>query len=117
MSLLVKIETTALGAGVTKHPPEDRLIEGRPEVTVWDQDTSHGGRVRSGVADLTEGTTHSMKGGDCEVVHLIAGVVELTEQGGETRTFRAGDSFVMKPGFTGIWKTVEKVRKVFTVIS
>ncbi|WP_207553537.1 cupin domain-containing protein [Teichococcus deserti] len=111
------IRTADLGAGVQKSAPADRLIEGNPEITVWDQDASHGGRVRSGVADLGVGTTRSMKGGDCEVVHIISGVAELTEEGGETRTFRAGDSFVMKPGFTGVWKTVETVRKVFTVIS
>ncbi|TYO61021.1 DUF861 domain-containing protein, partial [Bradyrhizobium hipponense] len=25
----------------------------------------------------------------------------------------AGDSFVMKPGFVGIWRTIETVRKIY----
>lgn len=28
------------------------------------------------------------------------------------RIFRAGDSFVMKPGFRGEWKIIETVRKI-----
>ncbi|MGQ4361200.1 cupin domain-containing protein [Streptomyces sp. AK04-3B] len=30
--------------------------------------------------------------------------------GGEPVLCRAGDSFVMKPGFVGVWRTVETVR-------
>ncbi len=31
--------------------------------------------------------------------------------------YRAGDSFVMKPGFTGVWKTIETVRKIYVVVN
>ncbi|MFB2607852.1 cupin domain-containing protein, partial [Rhizobium phaseoli] len=27
------------------------------------------------------------------------------------------DSFVMKPGFVGVWKTIETVRKIYVTVS
>jgi uncharacterized cupin superfamily protein len=44
-------------------------------------------------------------------------VIELTEDGGEPVTYRAGDSFVMKPGFTGTWRTIETVRKIYLTVT
>jgi len=115
MSLIIPIRTENLGAGIHKKPPVDRLIEGNPDIYVWDQDESLEGRVRSGVASGTSGTTRSIKDGVCEVIHILEGVVELTEDGKEPLVFRAGDTFVMKPGFTGIWKTIEDFRKIFII--
>jgi len=115
MSLLIPIRTTNLGAGVHKKAPADRLIEGNPDIYVWDQDSSLDGRVRSGVASATAGTTRSIKDAVCEVIHIIEGVVELTEDGSEPVIFRAGDSFVMKPGFTGTWRTIEDFKKIFVI--
>jgi uncharacterized cupin superfamily protein len=46
--------------------------------------------------------THSIKGTTYEFCHIISGLIEIEEKGGETKTFRAGDSFVMKPGFVGV---------------
>ncbi|WP_370745742.1 cupin domain-containing protein [Streptomyces sp. LUP30] len=30
---------------------------------------------------------------------------------------QAGDSFVMKPGYVGVWKTIETVRKIYLTVS
>ena len=30
--------------------------------------------------------------------------------------FRKGDSFLMKPGYRGVWKTLETVRKVYVIV-
>jgi uncharacterized protein len=34
-----------------------------------------------------------------------------SQDGGETRTVRAGDAFVLRPGFKGTWEVVETTRK------
>jgi uncharacterized cupin superfamily protein len=31
--------------------------------------------------------------------------------------YKAGDSFVMKPGFIGVWKTIETVRKIYVTVT
>ena len=48
---------------------------------------------------------------------ILAGRCEIAENGGETHVFGAGDSFVMKPGFTGTWNTLKTVRKIFVIAS
>ncbi|MFD6174410.1 cupin domain-containing protein [Streptomyces coeruleorubidus] len=30
---------------------------------------------------------------------------------------KAGDSFVMKPGYVGVWKTIETVRKIYVTVT
>ena len=45
-----------------------------------------------------------------------SGIVELTPEGGEPVVYRAGDSFVMKPGFVDVWKTIETVRKIYVTV-
>lgn len=43
--------------------------------------------------------------------------MELTEDGGTPRRFRAGDTFVLRPGFVGTWETIETVRKLWVAVS
>ncbi|AUX77526.1 cupin domain-containing protein [Sinorhizobium fredii] len=76
------------------------------------QDTAKESRVNTGVFEATPGETHSIKGETFEFCHLVHGVIELTEKGKEPVIYRAGDSFVMKPGDVGVWKTIETVRKI-----
>ena len=51
-----------------------------------------------------------------EFCHLLEGVIELTEEGEAPRIFRKGDSFLMKPGYVGRWKTLETVRKIYVIV-
>ena len=73
--------------------------------------------VKTGVREATPGENRSIKGETFEYCYILSGVVELTEEGREPRIFRAGDSFVMKPGYVGVWKTIETVRKIYVVVS
>ena len=43
-------------------------------------------------------------------------MIELTEEGRQPVTYRKGDSFVMKPGYRGVWKTIETVRKIYVIV-
>ncbi|MEZ0017391.1 putative cupin superfamily protein [Sinorhizobium fredii] len=52
-----------------------------------------------------------------ESCHILQGVVELTENGKEPVIYRAGDSFAMKPGYVGVWKTIETVRKIYVTVT
>jgi uncharacterized cupin superfamily protein len=50
-----------------------------------------------------------------EFCHVLEGVCELTPDGGQTQRFSAGDSFVIEPGFVGVWRVVAPMRKRFVV--
>lgn len=97
------------------HP--DSLIAGHPHYRTWEQDVCADGCVTTGTWEATPGEHWSRKGDTFEFCHLLEGVIELTPEDGEPIVYRAGDSFVMKPGFVGIWKTIETVRKIYVTVS
>jgi uncharacterized cupin superfamily protein len=50
-----------------------------------------------------------------EFCHVLEGVCELTPDGGVAARFEAGDSFVVEPGFSGVWRVLSPMRKRFVV--
>lgn len=114
MSMLVAIHIKNLRDGQNSEPAPDRLLEGAPVFTTWEQDT-YGSSVRSGVWASTKGKQIARKEGVYELCHILEGVVEVQESGGEPRRFTAGDTLVMKPGFEGTWKTISPVRKIYAI--
>jgi uncharacterized cupin superfamily protein len=116
LSLLKTIDTSpSFSPRESKALPE-RLIAGDPAFKTWAQDVAKGDLVHTGVWEATPGETRSIKGETFEFCHILSGVVEITPDAGEPVTYRAGDSFVMKPGFTGVWKTIETVRKIYVTV-
>jgi uncharacterized cupin superfamily protein len=111
MSLLITVDTNPDFAPKNALPVPERLISGNPSFKTWAQDASKG--EKAGVWEATPGETHSIKGTTYEFCHIISGLIEIEEKDGETKTYRAGDSFVMKPGFVGVWRTIETVRKIY----
>ncbi|MDX7950542.1 cupin domain-containing protein [Lichenihabitans sp. Uapishka_5] len=117
MTLLVSLDTAPSFAPREAVAAPDRLIEGAPAFKTWDLDTARSGQVRTGIWEGTPGTTRSIKGETFEYCHLLEGVIEITEDGGPTQRFQAGDDFVLKPGFVGTWKTIETVKKIFVIVT
>lgn len=116
MNLLKTIDHAPTFAPTHALPAPERLISGAPEFTTWAMDEARDGTIKSGIWQATPGVTRSIKGETFEFCHILQGVVEITEAGQAPVTYRAGDSFVMKPGFVGIWKTIETVRKIYVVV-
>ncbi|WP_257165081.1 cupin domain-containing protein [Bradyrhizobium sp. SRS-191] len=116
MSLLIPIDTNPTFTPKDGLPLPERLISGSPEFKTWAQDDSRGEMIKTGIWEATPGETHSIKGTTFEFCHILSGLIEIQETGGDTFTFRAGDSFVMKPGFVGIWRTIETVRKIYVCV-
>jgi uncharacterized cupin superfamily protein len=50
-----------------------------------------------------------------EFCHVLEGVCELTPDGGAPQRFKAGDSFVIEPGFVGVWRVLAPMKKRFVV--
>lgn len=122
MSLFVPIDHAPTFEPRRDVAAPDRLIDGAPAFQTWELDTAlaeaaNWGKISTGIWEATPGTTRSIKGDTFEFCHILSGRVEIGEEGGETRSFGAGDSFVLKPGFVGTWKTVETLRKIFVIAS
>lgn len=115
MSLIKQIHTSNLGDGEQSRCAPERLLEGEPLYTSWEQDQA-GAMVRTGVWASTPGKNISMKGSIYELCHLLEGTVEIAGDDGSVQRFSAGDTFVMKPGFKGTWRTVTPVRKIYMIV-
>jgi uncharacterized protein len=50
-----------------------------------------------------------------EVIHLVAGRMTVTPEGGEPTEIGAGDAAVFPKGWTGTWDIHETVRKVYAI--
>jgi uncharacterized cupin superfamily protein len=94
-------------------PADDRIISGEPKFLTWNLDEEKGG-LYAGVWESTPGKWR-IEYDEWEFCHILSGVSEISEDGGETRTVSAGDSFVIKPGFKGTWEVLETTRKEYVV--
>jgi uncharacterized cupin superfamily protein len=51
-----------------------------------------------------------------EFCHMLEGVCELVpDDGGDAKRFGAGDSFVIEPGFVGVWRVIAPMKKRFVI--
>ena len=94
-------------------PAEDRLVSGEPKFRTWNLDEEKGG-LYAGMWEATPGKWR-IEYDEWEFCHILSGVSVIAEDGGETRTVSAGDSFVLKPGFKGTWEVLETTRKEYVI--
>lgn len=88
------------------------VTEGSPEMATWVLHTTADGTMMSGYWECSPGSYHATYTA-YEFVHLIAGRIVITPDGGTPVTVVAGDAFAVEKDFKGIWKIEEAVRKHF----
>ena len=88
------------------------VTAGQPTMKTWVLHTSADGTMMSGYWEATQGSYHATYTA-YEFVHLIAGKIIITPDGGAPVTVVAGDAFVVEKDFKGTWEIVEAVRKHF----
>lgn len=89
-------------------------VEGSPSMKTWIEYAAENGKLLSGFWEAQPGTYAVTYNAD-EVVHIFEGEAVLTDKDGQSVTYKAGDSFVVKAGFSGTWKTIKTIRKFFTI--
>ncbi|TPK96612.1 cupin domain-containing protein [Mesorhizobium sp. B2-4-12] len=110
---------TILKFGAVEHAEAGDLpgwiaVEGRPTMQTAVQHTTEDGKVMSGTWRATPGTYHATYT-DYEFVHMIAGRIIITPDGGTPVEVGPGDAFVVEADFKGTWKIIEPVTKHFVV--
>ena len=83
----------------TGAPAPDRLISGDPKFRTWNVEERDGG-LYAGIWEATPGKWRIVYD-EWEFCHILSGVSVVTEDGGEARTVRAGDSFVLEARLQG----------------
>ncbi|MBB2970502.1 cupin domain-containing protein [Mesorhizobium sp. RMAD-H1] len=94
-------------------PPADRVISGDPKFRTWNVEEAEGG-LYAGIWEATPGKWR-IQYDEWEFCHILSGVSVITEEGGEAVTLRAGDSFILRPGFRGTWEVIETTRKEYVI--
>lgn len=93
-------------------PAADRIIEGSPVFTTWNIEESDG---------LYCGTWRSTPGkwrisyDEWEYCHILDGHSIITGDNGTVYEVREGDSFILRPGFSGTWEVVETTTKEYVI--
>lgn len=112
MTLMLAITTEDTPAEEGAPAPE-RLISGNPSFRSWNVEEADGG-LYAGIWEATPGKWR-IEYDEWEFCHILSGVSVIEEEGGEARTVRAGDSFIIRPGFRGSWEVVETTRKEYVI--
>ncbi|SNR38208.1 cupin domain-containing protein [Puniceibacterium sediminis] len=93
-------------------PAPDRLISGDPKFTTWNLEDRDG--LYCGIWQATPGKWR-IAYDEWEYCRILSGVSILTEHGHPPRTYRAGDSFIIRPGFAGTWEVIETTTKDYVI--
>jgi uncharacterized protein len=96
----------------TARPAPDRLVAGDPVFTTWNVEEREG--LYCGLWRCTPGKWR-VSYDEWEYCRIISGLSVLTEDGGAARIVRAGDSFVIRPGFKGTWEVMETTVKDYVI--
>lgn len=93
-------------------PAPERVLAGDPRFRTWNAEERDG--LYAGIWEATPGKWR-IEYDEWEFCHILSGVSIIAEDGVESRTVRAGDSFVLRPGFKGSWEVLETTRKEYVI--
>jgi len=100
---------------ISYSPNPEKLVEGSFAQTSTSFFSSPDKSILTGIWTAEAGTLR-VEYGRHEFCHLIAGRMELEDEAGNCRSFAPGDSFMMLPGFRGLWRNIDRVEKYFVLI-
>ena len=102
------------GEGETGAPAPDRLISGNPVFTTWNAEERED-RLYAGIWQSTPGKWR-IRYDEWEYCRILSGVSVIEGDDGSHLTVKAGDSFILKPGFSGTWEVIETTRKEYVIL-
>jgi len=97
-----------------ERPDPAKVIAGDPVHTTWNMEDRDG--LYCGLWQSTPGKWR-IDYAEWEYVHIHAGHSILTDAAGVETHLRAGDSFVIRPGYRGTWEVVETTLKDYVILA
>jgi uncharacterized cupin superfamily protein len=105
---LTDVATAELGAWSLLEQATGPEMRSR-ELEAWSD-----GTLSAGIWECTAGPSYWVQE-EHEVIHLVAGRMTVTRDGGEPVELAAGDMAVFPKGWAGTWDIHETVRKVYAI--
>jgi hypothetical protein len=117
MTDLIIVQTAGPDAPAVEEgePDPAKLISGEHHTKTWNHYTGEHERLYCGIWESSPGKI-AIDYQEWEFCHVIEGAAVLTNDAGRSWTLRAGDAFIIPPGFKGTWETVERVRKHYVIL-
>lgn len=111
MSHIERVTRDGIPSEVTR-PDPSRVLAGDPVHTTWNIEDGDG--LYCGLWQSTPGTW-TVSYSEWEYVYIHAGHSVLTDAGGVKTTLKAGDSFIIRPGYSGTWQVIETTLKDYVI--
>ncbi|NBT30330.1 MAG: cupin domain-containing protein [Rhodobacteraceae bacterium] len=96
----------------TDRPAPEKVLAGDPVHTTWNIEDRDG--LYCGIWRSTPGKWR-ISYDEWEYCRILSGHSILTEDGGTPRHVKAGDSFILHPGFVGTWEVIETTTKDYVI--
>jgi uncharacterized protein len=93
-------------------PDKVKVLSGDPVHTTWNLEERDG--LYCGIWQSTPGKWR-ISYDEWEYCTILSGVSILTEDGKAPNTVKAGESFILRPGFKGTWEVIETTRKDYVI--
>jgi hypothetical protein len=105
--------TRAGTEGVEERPAPDRIVAGDPVHMTWNLEEEDG--LYCGLWQSTPGAWR-VDYAEWEYIRIQSGHSILRGDDGSVTHLRAGDSWIIRPGFAGVWEVVETTLKDYVIL-
>ena len=111
MTLIQRVTRDGTAPEITRPDPA-KVISGDPVHSTWNLEDSAG--LYAGLWQSTPGKWR-LSYDEWEYVHILSGHSILSGEDGSVTHLRAGDSYLIRPGFSGTWEVVETTLKDYVI--
>jgi len=104
--------TPSAAEAEVERPAPEKVISGDPVHTTWNVEDRDG--LYCGIWQSTPGKWR-VSYEEWEYCRILAGRSLITADDGTEYPLKAGDSFILRPGFSGTWEVIETTRKDYVI--
>jgi len=109
--LLQALSRDGITPEITRPDPA-LVVSGDPVHTTWNSDEAEG--LYAGLWQSTPGAW-KVSYDEWEYIRIHSGHSVLTDEHGTRTELRAGDSWVIRPGYKGVWEVLETTLKDYVI--
>ncbi|MBX7147020.1 MAG: cupin domain-containing protein [Alphaproteobacteria bacterium] len=101
---------------VAEEATPKKILKGTPKTTTYNYYTDQTEQFYSGIWESTVGLWEiNYETNEHEFCHIIEGSGIITGDNKYHYAFKAGDSFIIPPGFKGTWETLSTLKKYYAI--
>lgn len=112
---IVRVDLEHLELLPTQFVSADLILDGTPQELAAEIFNGSNGNLQLGVWECTPYSETANPYGIDEFCLLLKGRVSFTDDAGNTETFNAGQSYLVRREFSGVFRVEEPTRKLYAI--